>query len=132
MLKEADHISLIVSDLEQSRAFYGQLLGMRALARPGFDFEGAWFAVGGLQIHLIASGSNTGLPGLQLQPGGRPSRHLHFAFAVEDFEQAHRQVQQHDIPILDGPKRRPDGIQQLFIADPDGYVLELCETSDNR
>ncbi|MEM1062895.1 MAG: VOC family protein, partial [Planctomycetota bacterium] len=30
-----------------------------------------------------------------------------------------------DVPILDGPKRRPDGVTQLFVLDPDGHIIEL-------
>src|SRR5438270_375493 len=30
------------------------------------------------------------------------------------------------VPILSGPKPRPDGYLQTFVTDPDGHVIELC------
>lgn len=30
------------------------------------------------------------------------------------------------VPIVDGPKSRPDGYIQVFVTDPDGHVIELC------
>jgi len=48
------HVSLNVTDLERSRRFYREILGLEEIARPPFDFPGAWFGVaGGQQLHLI-------------------------------------------------------------------------------
>ena len=30
------------------------------------------------------------------------------------------------VPVLSGPKPRPDGYLQVFVTDPDGHVIELC------
>ena len=40
------HFSLPVTDLERSRRFYHEILGLREITRPPFDFPGVWFAVG--------------------------------------------------------------------------------------
>jgi len=31
----------------------------------------------------------------------------------------------HDVEIVGGPRPRGDGVQQLYICDPDGYIIEL-------
>src|SRR5947209_6597412 len=48
------HVSLTVTDLDRSRAFYREILQLREIERPPFGFPGAWFQVGGSQqLHLI-------------------------------------------------------------------------------
>ncbi|HAH43627.1 MAG TPA: glyoxalase, partial [Planctomycetaceae bacterium] len=37
-----DHITLVVKDLEASRKFYVDFLGMDHVPRPAFTFEGHW------------------------------------------------------------------------------------------
>jgi len=36
------------------------------------------------------------------------------------------QFEQAELEFL-GPKLRPDGVQQIFLQDPDGYWIEFCE-----
>ena len=107
-LEMLHHVSLPMVDLERSRRFYEDVLGLREskIPRPvgpsGFGFEGAWFQVGAGQLHLIVPKAdpalrtfpeNPGIPGLQRaggrrrpSPGGRrpesPGRSLIGHFAV--------------------------------------------------
>ena len=46
------HCGLVVSDLERSRRFYADALGLEEVPRPAnFTFDGAWFRFGGTEIH---------------------------------------------------------------------------------
>ena len=49
-----NHISLTVTHLDRAKAFYyGDVLGLREIARPNFKFPGVWYALGGdLSLHL--------------------------------------------------------------------------------
>jgi catechol 2,3-dioxygenase-like lactoylglutathione lyase family enzyme len=48
------HVALTTSDLERSRAFYRDILGLVEIERPPFSFPGAWFQVGdSWQLRLI-------------------------------------------------------------------------------
>ncbi len=49
----------------------------------------------------------------------------HVAFEVDDLEEAMRHLHTQGIEIVGGPRPRGDGVQQLYILDPDGYVVEL-------
>src|SRR6266581_4242839 len=68
-IRRLDHVALLVKDVERSRRFYVQLLGMEEHPRPSnFDFPGAWLRKGSAEIHLIGEDE----PGRvdQVQPGG--------------------------------------------------------------
>jgi catechol 2,3-dioxygenase-like lactoylglutathione lyase family enzyme len=44
------HVSLIVTDLPRSLAFYQNLFGLTIMERPPFKGAGAWLACGALQV----------------------------------------------------------------------------------
>jgi catechol 2,3-dioxygenase-like lactoylglutathione lyase family enzyme/uncharacterized protein YunC (DUF1805 family) len=125
-VKSLDHVTLVVKDLERSRQFYVDVLGMREVPRPAFSFAGLWFQAGATQIHLILEYAGSGPAGNLLPADKRSSRTHHFAFLVDDAEAALAHLQKHDASIISGPKPRPDGYIQVFVADPDGHVVELC------
>lgn len=123
-VKCIDHVTLIVDDLEKSREFYVETLGMSKVERPGFSFPGLWFQAGSQQVHLILKHDVSGPVGDTST--GKSSRHHHFAFVVEDVHDAVSRFEQLQIPVVSGPQRRPDGYLQAFVCDPDGYVVEVC------
>ena len=121
-----DHLTIVVADLAASSRFYVDLLGLSEVDRPAFDFQGAWFGTGNCLIHLILANELSGQPGPRNHDVTKPSRGLHFAFRVSDASAATDLLEQAGVEIVDGPKRRPDGATQVFIRDPDGYLVELC------
>jgi catechol 2,3-dioxygenase-like lactoylglutathione lyase family enzyme len=121
-----DHVTLVVKDLERSRRFYVDVLGMAEVPRPGFSFPGLWFQAGATQIHLILESAESGPSG---QPAGareKSSRHQHFAFRVADARAAAGRFEELGVPFVARPKERPDGYLQVFVTDPDGHIVELC------
>lgn len=117
-IRELNHVAIHVADVERSRRFYGQVLGLPELERPAFDFPGAWFALGKQELHIIGTRPDD-------EPVCSHNRGNHFALAVDDGSavQAHLEARgvamKHNI--------RPDGARQIFIADPDGFVIEFYE-----
>ena len=124
-----DHVTLVVKDMEASRKFYVDGLGMVEVERPGFSFPGLWFQAGGTQIHLILEHAESGSAGDETSASLRTSRTHHFAFQVDDATEAVQQIERLGLDRISGPKQRPDGFVQVFVRDPDGYVVELCSTS---
>lgn len=121
-----DHFTIVVADLSASRRFYIELLGLTEVERPDFDFQGAWFETQNCLIHLILANDLSGQAGPQNHDVKKPSRGIHFAFRVTDATQAADLLKQAGIEITDGPKQRPDGATQVFVRDPDGWLIELC------
>ncbi|HXG09839.1 MAG TPA: DUF1805 domain-containing protein [Gemmataceae bacterium] len=125
-VKCIDHVTLVVKDLERSRRFYVDVLGMREIHRPAFSFAGLWFQAGKTQIHLIQEYAGSGPAGNLLPEHLRSARTQHVAFEVEDAAATVPRLKELQVPILSGPRPRPDGYIQVFVTDPDGHVIELC------
>lgn len=124
-VRTLDHVTVVVRDLEASRAFYVDVLGMTEVPRPEFSFGGSWFQSGSTQIHLILAHEGSGPAGNQVAEEHRGARTHHFAFLVEDANASAARLQELGVPIVAGPKERPDGAIQVFVCDPDGHVVEL-------
>jgi catechol 2,3-dioxygenase-like lactoylglutathione lyase family enzyme len=125
-VRQIDHVTFVVRDVEASRRFYVGVLGMNEVGRPAFSFGGAWFQAGATLIHLIEEHDRSGPAGYPVEVLVRSSRNHHVAFAVEDAHEAARQLKAQGFPLLDDAKLRPDGAVQVFVVDPDNHVIELC------
>jgi glyoxylase I family protein len=123
------HVGLVVSDLDRSRAFYSGALGLEEVPRPtSFRFDGVWFRFGGTEIHLLAEAHTTGGAG-RGDPGEGLPRGLtsHIALETDDLAASCARLVEHGIELAGGPMPRGDGYDQVFFLDPDGYVLELFQ-----
>jgi len=106
-----NHTSIRIGDLARSRAFYEGLLGLRLAPRPDLGMPGAWYDVGGAQVHLIQQPKTFD----GIDPTGP-----HFALEVEDLEAVKRTLDARGVRYL------ALGDAQLWIEDPDGNVVEIC------
>jgi catechol 2,3-dioxygenase-like lactoylglutathione lyase family enzyme len=113
---ELNHVALHVTDVSRSCAFYREILKLAPMARPAFTFPGAWFRLGPQQeLHLI---------GERGDPVYSHHRGNHFALRVDDLAAWESHLRALGAEFR-APKPRPDGAMQLFLADPDGHVIEL-------
>ena len=113
-VQDFHHVALVVRDLEKCKRFYSEVLGLRTLERPPFDFPGHWYLVGPTrQLHLMVLGQKI------------PVTMSHFAIEVGDFQETMRELKSHGIEIVDGPGKRVDGSDYAFCKDPDGNLIEI-------
>jgi catechol 2,3-dioxygenase-like lactoylglutathione lyase family enzyme len=114
------HVSLAVTDLDRARRFYCDVLGLREIPRPAFDFPGAWFELGDRQLHLIVHTVPRSLRGTtEIDP-----RDGHFAIRVRSHGETLAHLQDHEVAFRDSP-RNATPWEQIHITDPDGNVIEL-------
>ncbi len=116
--KHVHHISFAVRELERSRDFYEGVLGLEPIERPDLGLPGLWYQAGGTEVHLIQApdGVDAGRPPAKLSPLAN-----HQAFAVEDYRVTLETLRGHGLEVLETGAERG----QMWVADPDGYVIEL-------
>lgn len=120
-----DHITLISADLEATRHFYVDLLGMEQVPRPNFSFPGLWLQVGSMQIHVTLASDEAGQAGWGDRGVKITSRGHHFAFEVDDCQTAIDALTAANVEIASPLQTRPDGVKQVYFYDPDRHVVEL-------
>ena len=111
-----DHYNVFCKDLRKTVSFYERYVGLRTGDRPPLAFPGAWLYAGDKAVlHLVAES------GREAEGGGAID---HIAFncegLAETVDQLERDGIKYDIRKVPG---RP--LQQVFIHDPDGVMLEL-------
>jgi catechol 2,3-dioxygenase-like lactoylglutathione lyase family enzyme len=111
---QIDHVSVIVTNLERSRRFYRDLLGLREIAKPRtFDFSVLWFDLGNQQLHLL------------LLPQADSVSPRHFALRVKDVAAARAHFRQHGVAVAE---TTPIPLcDRFFIHDPDGNRIEVIQ-----
>jgi catechol 2,3-dioxygenase-like lactoylglutathione lyase family enzyme len=130
-IRKLDHVSFLVKDVERSRRFYGQVLGLRELPRPSnVENPGAWLTneEHSFEVHLIgeAEAGRVAQTHTQYRPDELARGYgSHPAFEVENLEALIQHLRALNVEIVGGPRPRGDGVQQIFICDPDGYMIEL-------
>jgi len=124
-VKHIDHVTFVVRNLEASRRFYVDVLGMKEVARPEFRFPGLWFQAGATQIHLILEHDESGPAEVFIPEQCSLSRTRHVAFEVDDAGEAQRRLRELGVEVVAGPKFRPDGPTQLYVMDPDRNLIEI-------
>lgn len=111
---QIDHVSVLITQVERSRHFYRDLLGLKEIAKPRtFDFVALWFDLGNQQLHLL----------LKPEPDTRSPRH--FALRVRDVAQARLYLRERGLK-LDETTKIP-GADRFFIFDPDGNRIEIIQ-----
>lgn len=111
-----NHFTVLSSDLERSKAFYIDILGLTEGYRPPFAFPGAWLYVGGQAIlHIMA-----GKP----MPANAAGVIDHMAFTASNLQSVVDTLKRQGIPY---ELHRLKGLEiwQLFCHDPDGAKVEL-------
>jgi glyoxylase I family protein len=111
-IRAVNHASVRISDLARSRAFYEELLGLATTPRPDLGVPGVWYAVGDAQVHLIQTPKAI---------EGIDPTDPHFALEVADLAEVKRTLEARGVPYVG------IGDAQLWIHDPDGNVIEICE-----
>jgi catechol 2,3-dioxygenase-like lactoylglutathione lyase family enzyme len=132
------HYAVRATDLEASRWFYTEVLGLRVGYRPPFEFAGMWLYLGGDEtefgvVHLIGSDEGADLSRyLGERPGdnaGGTGSLDHIAFMARDWPAIRARCLAHGIdhtervvPAL--------GLLQVFLVDPAGVTVELNFPAD--
>jgi lactoylglutathione lyase len=122
-----NHLAIYVVDLQKSAAFYENIIGLDTIPEPFHDGKHTWLRIGPkAAMHIIQ--------GAEKQKEYYKNNHICFSvMSVDSFIEI---LKKNGISFEDvnGKKnvysKRPDGIKQIWLQDPDGYWLEINDAKD--
>ena len=124
-----DHRGIRTADLEASRHFYEDLLGLEQGHRPGaLVTKGYWLYAGDVPIiHLIEdSDGSTGSAGTRREELVDAGGQMHIALTVENGRTVVERLIKANVRYWDRLFRDPV-MYQVFIEDPNGLLIELID-----
>ena len=121
------HTTLVVSDFAASRKFYVEILGLKDLNADWLPKNQMFLSLGNnLELHVGE------VEGVEIHP----SDFNHFAISTNDLDGYLDYLMSKGVIhySLGGAKekfiqKRPDGVRQTFIQDPDGYWIEINDAN---
>jgi glyoxylase I family protein len=133
-IADVSHVSIGVSDMERSIAFYRDVFGWEQLfdermEGPAFEelthFPGAagracGGCIGSLRVELMQFNFIPDGPA----PSGLGLRVL--SMETPDAHAAHAELVRRGVPVS-GPPVEVFGVHMFFVIDPDGQGIEMCE-----
>lgn len=125
-----EHVLVLSDDIERTRDFYCDVLGLRDGDRPPLEFPGYWLyagAGGAACVHVAdrrayaAHAAGLGLRVPLRDPGIGPVDHI--AFNASDYTAVVERLERRGIAsVLNAV---PGGPRQVFIEDPNGVRVEI-------
>lgn len=117
-----NHIAFSVAQLERSRQFYTEIVGLDTIPEPFHDNRHVWLSISEhAHLHLIQNPP----------PIVVPDKNTHLCFSVPDVIAFAAMLRQKNIAYEDWPGKatsittRTDGVHQVYLRDPDGYWIEI-------
>lgn len=128
-LNALNHFLIFAKDLDSTRDFYVEILGLKVGARPKFPFPGYWLYIGdNACVHVapaeVGAAQKEYLGERPLATGTGTGAIDHVAFQASGLGDILARLEARGIEAM----RRTvpeDGTHQVFIDDPDGIRVEL-------
>ena len=130
-ITELNHFLLVAKDLERTKSFYQQVLGLEIAERPDFGFPGYWLKAGeDICVHLASQEPNEIRDRFLLKkhPKGTAGSGSvdHIAFLAKNAEEVRQRIQKNKVEMhfRSFPEAKPP-LFQIFLKDPDDVTIEL-------
>ena len=123
-LARLDHVLVLTDDLEATRAFYCDVLGLEAGERPPLEFPGYWLYLDGAPCLHVAERAAYEAHAATLGLSSQETAVDHVAFAAEGYDRLAARLFAEGVETVtnDVPAA---GFRQLFVTDPNGVRIEL-------
>jgi catechol 2,3-dioxygenase-like lactoylglutathione lyase family enzyme len=116
-----NHFTIVTRDLEATKDFYTEIVGLEVGDRPPLAFDGYWLYCGGVPtVHLIYN--RKGDKPIEGSPG--TGRLDHIAFASTGLKDMRAKLKQNEVKYEERVLPRMN-MTQLFYYDPDGIAIEM-------
>ena len=134
MIKNINHIAIIVPDLEGAVAFWEGALGLKLARTESVPEEGvdvAFLPVGGSNVELLKpTVADTGVARFLEKRG--PGIH-HMCFEVDDIEATLAQLRDHNVQLINEEPQEGHGGRKYAFVHPKstgGVLVELYQLSN--
>ena len=133
MMNNVDHIGIAVSNIEESIAYYTNVLGLKLLKIEEVETQQvkvAFIDAGNVKIELLEPMSEKSAVHGFIEKRGQGIHHV--AFGVTGIEERMQQLREQGVRLLsDGPLPGAGGAQVAFLHPKDsfGVLYELCDKS---
>ena len=123
-----EHVTIRCAQLQRTRDFYVDLMGLIDGERPNFPFRGHWLYLGGIPVvHLVEATDTAGAWGRDIvipNPEEGTGSFDHVAFKGDDFQAMRTKLQKAGLTFTE---RVVAGgrLSQLFVPDPEGVLVEI-------
>jgi lactoylglutathione lyase len=116
-----NHVGLAVKDLKISVTFYRDIIGLSPLNVPDNMLAiRRWFSVAqGQELHLLLGRENP------VANNDRNGAHFSLSIPTNSADKIETFLKEKNVPYH--RQKRFDGAFQIYVTDPDGYVIELNE-----
>ncbi len=124
---ELQHYTIEPADLEATKDFYCDVLGLTVGPRPPLGYPGYWlYTSAGPTVHLLGlrpqeDGIVVRGPDAKFEHTGRLD---HIAFAATDIDGARARLTAKNVKFREAPIPGTN-LVQIFVFDPDGVGVEL-------
>jgi catechol 2,3-dioxygenase-like lactoylglutathione lyase family enzyme len=123
-----EHVTIRCAQLQRTRDFYVDLLGLSEGERPAFPFRGHWLYLGGIPVvHLVEASDSAGAWGREIvipHAENGTGSFDHVAFRGDDFAAMRERLQKAGMTFRE--RVVPGGaLSQLFVPDPEGVLVEI-------
>jgi catechol 2,3-dioxygenase-like lactoylglutathione lyase family enzyme len=122
-----EHVLVLSDDIDATRDFYTDIVGLRAGDRPPLEFPGYWLYAGvgtPACVHIadrVAYRTHAAGLGLGAGPGDATVDHL--AFDADDYDDVQRRIERGGLRAVRNTV--PGGPRQLFVTDPNDVLVEI-------
>jgi len=124
---QLEHFTVRCTNLERTRDFYSEVIGLTVGPRPPFDFQGYWLYLGEQPVvHLVLEAERD--DGREPRPADSAPPETgaldHIAFRGQDLEGTRAILRSKGLDFRERPvPGKP--LHQIFVRDPDGVLIEL-------
>src|SRR5262245_16810839 len=126
-----NHYLIVSKNLERSKKFYQDVLGLDLAERPDFGFPGYWLKTGGdICVHLASQNPNKIRDQFLLKKHPRGTNGSgsvdHIAFLAKDANKVRSRIRKNKVTMhfRSFPDAKPP-LFQIFLKDPDDVTIEL-------
>ncbi len=123
-----EHVLVLSDDIDRTRDFYCEVVGLEVGERPPLAFPGYWLYAGATACVHIAErrsyamhAAGIGLQVPERDPGVGPVDHV--AFSAGDYDELIERLERRGVAAVTNAV--PGGPRQVFIEDPNGVRVEI-------